>query len=546
VPFATAVCLLRFVHGPELAAVRKRVPCFCLTEWGRAQVSGPGDYYSDEEEEYPYREDSGSECEGEGEGEDEAGGDFEGETEGDQFEDEEAPGFKAGIWRRTDDDVKSEYTSWSKRTASSYLPPERRMQLWRDIEDFGLPDDGYDYTNHLRNPGAGVRLDANFSDDIIKLLEKKERMELAQADKNTRHVLAALDSDDEEAPPLEDETALRSWVEAGKDKLAAGEVVEEGELDDDFLQKLNDSEDEEAVDPLLSQPRDLRLLDEQFNAFLSAYDDDKIGELSEDVGPARPIGAPQEDEAYYRELLQSYINGTALPPGVKPVGRLGGEDEEYEEFEEDATPAGFQPINNDFNEDELKDITEKTKALGLAACHASDGETDDGDLEEVELEGKVQWDCESIVSTYSNIYNHPKQIADSRKAIKILINKSTGLPELQDAEGAPDKERSKQRRELPAGLTSQAEEGGSSDGSDGDDQGTSVCPSTRLFELGARKKDESAEDKKARKEAAKEVLSSRPIADLSAMAPWWCHCLCLVGAQVSMLRHGAVARCAFL
>lgn len=465
------------------------------------KVSGPGDYYSDEEEEYPYREDSGSECEGEEE--EEADGDFGGEAEGDEFDEEEAPGFKPGIWRKTDDDVKSEYTSWSKRTASSYLPPERRMQLWRDIDDFGLPDDGYDYTNHLRNPGAGVRLDASFSDDVVKLLEKKERMEIAQADKHTRTVLAALDSDEEEeAPPLEDERALRSWVESGKEKLAAAEVVEEGELDDDFLQKLNDSEDEEEVDPLLSQPRDLRLLDEQFNAFLSAYDDDKIGELSDDVGPARPIGAPQEDETYYRELLQSYINGTALPPGVKPVGRLGAEDEEYKEFEEDGPRAGFEPINNDFNEDELKAITAKTKALGIAACHASDGENDDDDLEEVELEGKVQWDCESIVSTYSNIYNHPKQIADSRKAIKILINKSTGLPQLQDEEGAPDKEGSKKRGELPAGLTSQAEEGESSEG---DDPGASVCPSSRLFELGARKKDESAEDKKARKEAAKEL-----------------------------------------
>jgi hypothetical protein len=477
----------------------------------RNQVSGPGDYYSDDEEEYPYREDSGSECEGEdeGEGEDEAAG-----AEGaDEFEDEDAPGFKPGIWRRTDDDAKSEYTSWSKRTASSYLPPERRMQLWRDIDDFGLPDDGYDYTNHLRNPGAGVRLDANFSDDVIKFLEKKEQMELVQADKHTRDVLATLDSDeDEEAPPLEEETAVRSWVEAGKEKLDAAEVVEEGELDDDFIQQLNDSGDEEeTADPLLSQPRDLRLLDEQFNAFLSAYDDDKIGELSEDVGPARPIGAPQEDDAYYRELLQSYINGTAMPPGVKMVGGAGGDDEEYDEFEEDAPLAGFAPVNNDFNEDELKDIVAKTKALGLAACRVgSDGETDEDELEDVEVEGKVQWDCESIVSTYSNIYNHPKQIADSRKAIKILINKSTGLPELQTADGEEAGQDERGRRKKPAALVSQAEEEeacGSDEDSE-EEEGASVCPSSKLFELGARKKNESAEDKKARKEAAKEVRHS--------------------------------------
>ena len=49
------------------------------------KISGPGDYYSDEEEEYPYREDSGSECEGEDEEQD---ADFAAGEEDDQFEDE--------------------------------------------------------------------------------------------------------------------------------------------------------------------------------------------------------------------------------------------------------------------------------------------------------------------------------------------------------------------------------------------------------------------------------------------------------------------------
>jgi len=333
-----------------------------------AQVSGKIDYFSDEEEEYPYREDSGSEGEGEGQGDEQPGGEFAVAEEDDEFLDEDTPGFNPGMWRRTDDDAKSEYTSWSKRTASSYLPPERRHQLWRDIDDFGLPDDGYDYTNHLRNPGAGVRLDSVFNDDIVKFLEKKDEMEFAQADKHTREVLSTLDvSDDEEAPALEEdeETALRTYVKTGKERVTTAEVVEEGDMDDNFLKKMNDSDDEEeAPDPLLSQPRDLRLLDEQFNAFLSAYDDDKIGELSEDVGPARPIGAPKEDEAYYRELLQSYINGTAMPPGVKMVKKAGENGEEYDEYEEnDETPVGFMSLDGDYDETEMLDITSKTKVL---------------------------------------------------------------------------------------------------------------------------------------------------------------------------------------
>ena len=498
------------------------------------KVCGPGEFYSDEEEEYPYREDSGSECEGDEEDNEAAVGECAEDEGEDEFADDGAPGFRPGIWLRTDDDAKSEYTSWSKRTASSYLPPERRMQLWRDIDDFGLPDDGYDYTLHLRNPGAGVRLDACYSHDTIKFLEKKQQLETAQADKPTREVLNTLegDSDDEQAPALEEdeESTLSAWIEAGKQKVASAEVVEEGDMDDSFVKMMNDSGDEEEEeDALLAQPRDLRLLDEQFNAFLSAYDDDKIGGLSDDVRPARPMGAPQQDEAYYRDLLQSYINGTATMPGVEMaqagVGRGCADGDEA--LPDDVLPAsvlsekygyrpqGFMPIDDGFDVEDLADITAKTRALGLAAGCAvasdDDDQTDDS-LDEVELQGKVQWDCESIVSTYSNIYNHPKEIADSRKGVKILINKATGLPHLAGVHSqAPSHvpPETDKRAGLPARLTSHDEEqeGPEAGGDDDQDQGASVCPSQKLFELGARQKHvkESADEKKARKEAAKEL-----------------------------------------
>jgi hypothetical protein len=58
----------------------------------RVQVSGPGDYYSDDDEQYPYREDSGSECEGDAD--EEPGGEFAGGEDDDEFVDEDAPGFR--------------------------------------------------------------------------------------------------------------------------------------------------------------------------------------------------------------------------------------------------------------------------------------------------------------------------------------------------------------------------------------------------------------------------------------------------------------------
>lgn len=47
--------------------------------------------------------------------------------------------------------------------------------------------------------------------------------------------------------------------------------------------------------------------------------------------------------------------------------------------------------------------------------------SEDENLEKliVDARGKDKWDCESFISTYSNIYNHPKLISDPPK-VKIF------------------------------------------------------------------------------------------------------------------------------
>merc|ERR1719411_1849045 len=55
---------------------------------------------------------------------------------------------------------------------------------------------------------------------------------------------------------------------------------------------------------------------------------------------------------------------------------------------------------------------------------------DDSDHEEFEKirvqEREDKWDCESILSTYSTLYNHPKLI--SEKSNKIQLSSKTGIP----------------------------------------------------------------------------------------------------------------------
>ncbi|XP_072750748.1 protein LTV1 homolog isoform X2 [Anoplolepis gracilipes] len=57
--------------------------------------------------------------------------------------------------------------------------------------------------------------------------------------------------------------------------------------------------------------------------------------------------------------------------------------------------------------------------------------SEDDNLEQlvVDAREKDKWDCESILSTYSNIYNHPKLIPDPPKySKKIEIDRKTGVP----------------------------------------------------------------------------------------------------------------------
>jgi hypothetical protein len=82
----------------SLPATRRAsaAPRLCADAGAPAQVSGPGNYFSDDEEEYPYREDSGSECgdeDGEGAAEEGAA------EEDDDFAQEDVPDVNPGIWR---------------------------------------------------------------------------------------------------------------------------------------------------------------------------------------------------------------------------------------------------------------------------------------------------------------------------------------------------------------------------------------------------------------------------------------------------------------
>jgi len=109
----------------------------------------------------------------------------------------------------------------------------------------------------------------------------------------------------------------------------------------------------------------------------------------------------------------------------------------------------------------------------------------------VDADGRrEQWDCESVLSTYSTLYNHPKLISEPRSD-RILISSKTGLP----------------KDTLGRGLTSAALKQLDRETGQLEDDVASVR--SRVTELSIRPKHETLEEKKSRKAAVKEIRKER-------------------------------------
>jgi protein LTV1 len=102
-----------------------------------------------------------------------------------------------------------------------------------------------------------------------------------------------------------------------------------------------------------------------------------------------------------------------------PVLKEKNEDEEEEEEEEESNEQDEN--NNDKDDDEEEDSCDSDS-------DDSDKEGEDGEVLRYsrKRDRDDRLDCESIISTYSNIYNHPAMIGNEESKIK--LSKKTGLP----------------------------------------------------------------------------------------------------------------------
>ncbi|XP_012214437.1 protein LTV1 homolog [Linepithema humile] len=132
----------------------------------------------------------------------------------------------------------------------------------------------------------------------------------------------------------------------------------------------------------------LRLLDDKFEKMYSVYDENEIGALDCD-----------EIEGY-----------------------VGHDSDLILQYAEE-----FKKKQNEDTENIAKLMTDRMKIVERE-CSSSEDEDVQNRLV-VDARTKDRWDCESILSTYSNIYNHPKLIPEpSKHPKKIEIDQKTGIP----------------------------------------------------------------------------------------------------------------------
>eukprot|EP00735_Rhodelphis_limneticus_P008904 TRINITY_DN2374_c0_g1::TRINITY_DN2374_c0_g1_i1::g.20827::m.20827 TRINITY_DN2374_c0_g1::TRINITY_DN2374_c0_g1_i1::g.20827 ORF type:complete len:550 (+),score=182.49,sp/Q6NSQ7/LTV1_MOUSE/31.52/2e-31,LTV/PF04180.9/1.2e-08,LTV/PF04180.9/1.4e+04,LTV/PF04180.9/2.6e+02,LTV/PF04180.9/0.054 TRINITY_DN2374_c0_g1_i1:99-1748(+) len=361
--------------------------------------------------------------------------------------------------------------------------------------DFGFPEDGYDYLKHLKPIGAGHFIPSDdpaltartapasfftLKADVpeVKEPEPEPFPKVGKyVDPNIDpEILAALDSDEDDdlEPGEKDEGLWDNFVQLANQRGgdSEGESDSEGEYTDSDGEYDDDDDADEDYDGTayahsrISKtaesiaPEDLTVYEERFEKIAAEYDDELLGAMVDE----------DEDE-------------------------IGGEAtlDQFDDLIEEFTRQKLYDINVDTPPED--DVRARTREYAIQAVENDAIPEDDP---ESDPEPRDKWDAETIVTTYSNIENHPALIGVTSKR-KIKLSNKDGF--------AVDY--------LPAKLKSHTIEEEPSEGPEGPEGGEyldedgSGSDATRMTITGPRPKDESAEEKRARKKAVKEDRKGR-------------------------------------
>ncbi|XP_061930364.1 protein LTV1 homolog isoform X1 [Apis cerana] len=371
-------------------------------------------------------------------------------------------------------------------------------------------DDDYDYLQHLKDVNTLTaeweRVDSTTSkineshnapkinlpssvfasnvEEKVGLLNKAAPISGLQLDLDP-DIVAAMDDDfDYDNPENQLEDNFMELANTNNSDILEEEYDEASDISSERHMELSDEEEDEVCSlngpqytfkeeetksrfteysmssSVIRRNEQLTLLDDKFEKMYTAYDDNEIGAL--DCDEIEGHIAPNSDL-----ILQCATE--------------------------------FEKKKNENADNVAQLMKDKMKILENEYSSSEDEDS----LEEliVNAREKDKWDCESIISTYSNIYNHPKLISEPKHPQKIKINPKTGIPR-NILDGSSEK--------LTAKTLAQF------------DQQNEYCKSkypqsiaetmkSTLSTLSIRSKNETPEERKERKKALKEYRKERRI-----------------------------------
>lgn len=368
----------------------------------------------------------------------------------------------------------------------SQQPKQRKLKKVKEEElKYGIYfDDDYDYLQHLRDvtssetqweqadaptkhkEKAKMQLPSSvFASEVeedVGLLNKAAPQSGLRLDLDP-DIVAAMDEDFDYSDPenqLEDnfvELAIGDRglefgsdveVDEGEEEEYSDEMDGGSELSDSNLSELHDdvaSLDREETksrfteysmtSSVIRRNEQLTLLDDRFEEMFAEYEDNEIGAL------------------------------------------------DCEEIEGELDPSSDRVLQL---AKELEDEKPKKPDVESTALFLSESESSENEEEILmPIKEKEKWDCESILSTYSNLYNHPKLISEP-PTNKIKVSGKTGMPVINNRLTA------KALKEL-GGTNSVGSE--------------SIV--SQISQLSIRNKDETPDEKKKRKQALKQYRKER-------------------------------------
>ncbi|KAI9307818.1 Low temperature viability protein-domain-containing protein [Cunninghamella echinulata] len=230
----------------------------------------------------------------------------------------------------------------------------------------------------------------------------------------------------------------------------------------------------------------LRTLDDRFDRIEEEYmndDDEEDHEFDGDISKER---------ADFESILDDFLANYEVV-GNKIAPKLEGEDSIQK----------LDTIRKALDRINIKEEDEEEAAKREKKQRSAKEKLDDP-WARPEQRKKATWDCQSVLSTYSNLENHPQLISDRGPKKKISIDPKTGMPILVEDDSKKQRNKYAKYKSRKHGDDNDGEDN-NEDANDDDSEEEEEEEEDRPNLGERRSKAETKEEKKLRKQAIKDA-----------------------------------------